>query len=130
MSLLSLPDYLFYRLATPNDRATGGARAITVIGMAGTLAVFLPVVWLLHHVNSRHWVVQHLSLLRNCCIVLFVSLDYLTYRRYRSAQAYARLHQRWGTDGPRKRMLKLLAVLLFCVIFFGGAYKILHPLEL
>lgn len=130
MSPMLLPDYLFYRLATPADRATGGSRAGLVVALLETLVFFLPTVWLLHHVTGRHWVVQHLNPLTGLFIALWVPMAYLSHRRYAAAHAYARLDHRWGKDGPQKRVVKLLAVLSVCVLFLGGAYRLFHAMQL
>lgn len=127
---MSLPDYLFYRLATSLDRASGGSRAGMLVSMLWTLTLFLPTVWLLHHFNSRHWVIQHLNLLTGFFIGLWVPICYLTYRRYSAAHTYARLDSRWGQDSPLERMVKLLAVLSLCIIALGGGFKLFHALEL
>lgn len=125
-----LPDYLFYRLATPRDRATGGSRAGMLVSILWTLTFILPTLWLLHYFNSRHWVVQHLNLLTGFFIGLWVAIYYLNYRRYSAAHTYARLDSRWGQDSPLEKMVKLLAVLSLCVVAFGEAFQILHGLEL
>jgi len=91
-------DYLFYRLATTSDRATGSSRAGMLVGLLLTLIFFLPTVWLLHHFNRRHWVLQHLNLLTGFFIGLWVPTFYLLYRRYSVSTRYARLDSRWGKD--------------------------------
>ena len=100
------------------------------MGLLWTLTFFLPIVWLLHHFTRPHWVVQHLNLLTGLFIGLWVPAAYLFYRRYVLSHRYARLDSRWGRDTPLERTGKLLAVLVLCAVFLGGAFTIFHALEL